>query len=167
MEKARDVEVYVVFATSAVIALPSSCCGRSANQKSRWVLPAEARRALRPPRRKSLPPIYKAACPSCLPPSQTSIDTTKHTTSTTHTSITINSNTSTHPFSITKFQIHQNDWRQIRRKGQRLQERAIVSRIPPCLPVDVLDASFFHLHLSTSDFKGILQSHSSLITNSS
>jgi hypothetical protein len=31
MEKARDVEVYVVFATSAVIALPSSCYGRSAN----------------------------------------------------------------------------------------------------------------------------------------
>ena len=130
MEKARDVEVYVVFATSAVIALPSSCCGRLANQKSRWVLPAEARRALRPPRCKSLPPIYKAACPSCLPPSQTSIDTTKHTTSTTYTPIAINSNTSTPSFSTTKFQIHQNDWRQIRRKGQRLQERAIVSRIP-------------------------------------
>jgi hypothetical protein len=65
---------------------------------------------------------------------------------------------SAHPpilFSITKFQIHQNDWRQIRRKGQRLQERAIVSRIPPCLPVDVRTRLFsisIHQHRSSKAF---------------
>jgi histone H2A len=69
---------------------------------------------------------------------------TKHTTPTTFTSTTSILNT----FFITKqTQTHQNDWRQIRRKGQRFQERAIVSRMLPCLHC-ILDP-FFDASFST------------------